>query len=158
MNEYKNDRYELIKVQAQFETAIMDLYKQFSSDYIYCSLWGKLAEEEKKHSSWLKGLAAKLRNGEVEYNDCTFSIDKLQKSVKAIRDFIERIKLDPVPVSEAFSYAYKIENSIYEKEYLDSFETDSEYIQKTIKLLIEESGKHRDMIIKEAAKFKFSSF
>lgn len=158
ISENQHQRYELIKAQSDFETAVMELYYQFAVDYVYCSLWSILAQEEKKHSSWLKGLAAKLKDEEVDYEKCTFQKEKLLKAVTAIREFIEKIRLKPLPISEAFSYAERIENSIYEKEYLTSFDTDSEYLKNTIGLLIEESGIHRDMIIEEAAKYKFGSY
>ncbi len=154
LTEDKGNRYKLIISQADFETAIMELYDQFAEQYSYCSLWRTLSEEEKKHSSWLKGLAAKLKAGEVGYENCSFLIEKVQKAVKTIRDFVEKIKMDPISITEAFLYAEKIENSLYEKEYLTYFETDSETLKSTIEILIQDSEKHRDMIILEASKYK----
>lgn len=152
------NRVEIIKMQAELEIAIMELYEVFAKEFSYCDLWKKLVEEEKKHSSWLKGLAGKVKDGSANYDKCVFVYEKIKKAVENLRKFTEGIKTRPIAISEAFDYAINLESSIYEKEYLSSFETDSDILKQTIETLIKESKMHKEMIEAENLKFSMSCY
>lgn len=131
----------------EHEEAIGTLYRLFSEKYPECrGVWSELADDEANHASWIRGLAARVRDGKVRLNLERFQNEAIQSSMAFVRRQTEIMNSQFLPLQNAISIALQLEETILEKRFFEVFETSDPEIEEIIQNIVAETRMHYDKL------------
>ena len=108
-----------LKESIEMELTIGDLYQLFSVKFPQDrDFWWKISIEEMNHAALIESINDDFLTGGVSSNDSIekYTVD-LQKMNLLIKSRTEQYKSVPPSRSEAFKYAYELENSVGESHF-----------------------------------------
>ena len=79
-------------------------------------------------------------------NDHRFKIEAINTSLEYIQKEIDRVNISPIPILEALSIAFYIEQSLIESKLFEVFETDSVELKQLLLNLNNETVNHRTKV------------
>ncbi len=136
-----------IEMMMEYETALAELYRLFSSFFKELSaFWKQLSDEEIKHSILIHELLQKVDNKSLYLNEERFKERPLETSLDYVREVTERAQKGELNLINALSIANSIESSVIEAKYLEIFEGESIAISKLLNQLLEETRNHQKRI------------
>lgn len=134
-----------IKRLAENERLVMELYQLFAKKLPkYRQFWESIAEEERKHCTFLEKIYRLLNENKVEINERIISPKSITDSIDHITTLISVVKKSETEFSmkKAVSEAINIENSMIEHKFFNSFVSKDEQVTKSLQTLEIETKSH----------------
>jgi len=153
----KEKESDIIEKLASNEELVAKLYKAYADAFPNLrGFWDSLATEEIKHALWIRSLGAKTGTSQIFVDEGRFNIIAIQTFMKYMDKELARLNEQKIPLIEALSIAFYIEQSLIENKYFEVFKTDSAELQHTLKRLHDDTLAHRNKTKEELEKYKKS--
>ena len=143
----KNIEYSLLAHQIEHEKMLSKLYKSYSELFPEEEIWEKLEKEEKKHAAWIQQIISKICDETVYFNNDPECCENIKKSLSIMSDEITKAKNNEVDITHAFKIAIEIEESMVEREFFKSMDSDAPFVGDVLKKIIADTEIHRDSLI-----------
>ena len=143
----KNIEYSLLAHQIEHEKTLSRLYKSYSEIFPEEEIWGKLEIEEKKHAAWIQQIISKICDETVYFNEDPECCENIKKSLSIMNDEIAKANDNEIDLMHAFKIAIEIEESMVEREFFKSMESDAPFVEDVLKNIIADTERHRDSLI-----------
>ena len=139
-----------LELMASHEEAVGDLYRVYARVFSeYEDFWGTLVREETDHAEWIRKFSKNVESGMIGFRAGRFNVGAVQSSIHFLKGCATEAENGLVGIDKALSIAYKLENTLIEKEWLDSFETDDDEMKRLLALLHAGTYDHRERIAAE---------
>jgi rubrerythrin len=133
----------LVEKMASNEESIAQLYEKYADAFPALNgFWDSLRAEELQHASWLRNLAQKTGKGQVFIDEKRFNTAAIQTFTDYLHQELSRISKQQIPIIEAISIAYYIEQSLIENKFFEIFKTDSAELRQTLSKLRDDTISH----------------
>ena len=141
----KEDNINVLDKLAEHEELIGKLYEAYANVFPELNeLWNPLSKDEHQHATWIKELDLQASSdSRLFINKHRFKIAAINTSLEYIQKEIDRVSLSPIPIIEALSIAFYIEQSLIESRLFEVFETDSVELKHLLQKLNNETVNHR---------------
>ncbi len=147
----------IFEILENYELAISKLYKIYSQRCPeYSKFWDHISKDEEEHASWLRSLAALVKNGILEFDSTRFRLKAIETSLSYVYELQEKAKNSNPDMVKFLSTAIDLENSIIEKKFYTVIADEDPDFRKTFSELSKGAETHykavkglRDRIIKE---------
>ena len=144
LNQDENSSSIIEKLACNEET-IARLYKGYADAFpILREFWISLASEEMKHASWIKNLGVEAREKPIYIDEQRFNIVAIQSFTNYLGKELAKVNERKIPLIEALSITFQIEQSLIESKFLEVFQTDSVELKHTLTKLLNDTVAHRD--------------
>jgi hypothetical protein len=151
----ENKALNIIEKLALNEEFISKLYKCYADKFLVLNeFWDSLATEELTHASWIRNLGLMTKNKVIIIDDLRFNKTAIQSYMNYIDREIVRINEQDIPLTEALSITFYIEDSLIESRFFEVFETDSVALKNTLAKLSEATKAHRKKAKQTLEKYK----
>jgi len=139
-----NKNQDILDKLASNEEYVARLYAAYAVEYpSYQSFWESLADEEIKHSNLIRSLREKANKGLIFIDVNRFNSTAIQSYQDYLKREISRVEQHAVPLIEALSITYYVEDSLLENRFFEIFKTDSAEMKNTLSKLKDETSIHR---------------
>ena len=146
---------QVINLLEENELALNQLYEAYAEEFHeYSWLWGRLAEEEKKHARWVSSLLHKIQDGSLFFNNSRFKAQAIQSFVTFLYAETEKVQNRHISLTQALSTALYIERSLIENRFLEPFEGDSPVLERVLVNLTKSTKAHQRFIEKAYEQYK----
>ena len=143
------DHSAVVEALAQHEEAIAELYATYALKYPRAAdLWHGLADEEQSHAALLRTLLAQVDGVHVFLDTERFSLRAIQASVRYVRETVEEATYGSAGLREALAVTLSLEQALIESRAFLVFETDTPQIRRVLDQLRNQSGEHRDRLLR----------
>lgn len=137
------------------EELIAKLYCEYATAFPELkAFWDSLAADEVIHASWLRSLGSMTHTKEIFIDEKRFNTAAIQSYMDYLDKEIARIKNQGIPLIEALSITFYIEESLIEKRFFEVFLTDSVKVKNTLDKLNNETKAHRNKTKEILEKYK----
>lgn len=143
----ENSKYTLLAHQIEHEKTLSKLYKKYSELFPAEQVWKTLESEEKKHADWIQQIITKVCDGTIFFKDRHECCEIIRESIELIKSEIEKAGTENISLKEAFSAAIEIEDSMVEREFFKSLESDAPFIQDVLSRIVEDTEEHKQILI-----------
>jgi hypothetical protein len=138
------------KILQQFmhqERLLSRLYTLFSKQFSqHKAFWQKLSKEEERHAKLIEKLFAATKTGSVVFDEGKIKTYTLAAFITRLEGIVEKAERAEFTISSAFSYAVDYESSLIEKNVFSHFDSLSDKVKNTLKILQTETINHVDRI------------
>jgi len=134
---------QLINQEVQLSRLYAIFSKQFPQDEEF---WEKLSKEENRHAKLIEKLYAAAKTGTIVFDEGKIKTYTLEAFLNQLEGIIEKAERGEIKHLSAFSYAVDYESSLIEKNVFTHFDSLSERVRKTLKILQTETINHVDRI------------
>lgn len=142
------DQTVVVDLLARNEEAISELYEAYAYRFPdYEDLWTSLANDERKHASWIRNLSSYVEEGR-------FNIAAIQSFSKYLDCELAKAQDPNMLLINALSIAKYIEEALIERKYFESFEGDSVEVKHILRDLAIATEKHLDRVQRAWSKEK----
>ena len=139
----------IIETLAKHEEAIGGLYSTYVATFPdYEWFWSVLAAEEIAHATWIRKLDPTMQEGSADVYEGRFKMDAVRSSLRYVQELEGKARRRETSLTNAFSRAYDLEDSLIEKRIFEVFEGDTVEVRKTLLALAEATRVHRRTIEK----------
>ncbi len=143
----RTEETKVLDLLIQHEESISVFYGILSHKFpAQHQFWQILSEEELIHSSWIKKLYPKVKQGHLQFDINKFNIDTIAKSLAHVEEQIGRFKNEDLSEEEALSTAMYIETLPIESKFFEVYSADSPQLTELLRSLEEAFTEHRDKI------------
>ena len=143
----KNIEYSLLAHQIEHEKTLSKLYKSYSEIFPEEEIWMKLEIEEKKHAAWIQQIISKICDETVYFNEDPECCENIKRSLSIMNDEIAKARNNEIDLMHAFKIAIEIEESMVEREFFKSMDSDAPFVGDVLKKIIADTEMHRDSLI-----------
>jgi len=139
------------------EEAIARLYRKYADAFPFLrEFWSSLASEEMGHASSLRSLQGQIGTLPVFVDQGRFNATAIQTFTDYLDRELSRLNEQRVPLLEALSITFYIEQSLIESKLFEVFKTDSPELQGTLTKLRDETLAHRNRAKETLERYKHS--
>ena len=143
----KNIEFSLLAHQIEHEKTLRRLYKSYSEIFPEEEIWLQLEKEEKKHAAWIQQIISKICDETVYFNEDPECCENIKRSLSIMNDEIAKAKNNEIDLMHAFKVAIEIEESMVEREFFKSMESDAPFVGDVLKKIIADTERHKDSLI-----------
>jgi homoserine trans-succinylase len=134
---------QIVYLMIQQEILLAKLYSLFAEQFSdSATVWRELAEEEKKHATWLEQLYEAGEKGIYLFDEGKIKIVTLNNFTDYLREVITKAKNKELSFEQAVAYALDLEKSLIEKNIFNHFDSTSQQAQVVLNWLTRETEKH----------------
>lgn len=138
------------------EALLSKLYAIFAEQFPeYEEFWRKLSKEEERHAKLIEKLFKATKAGLVFFNEGKTKTYTLSSFISRLEGILEKAERGELNSSAAFAYAVDYESSLIEKDVFSRFDSMSDKVRSSLKILQSETIKHVQRI-KDAQKASIS--
>ncbi|OQA04339.1 MAG: hypothetical protein BWY68_00390 [bacterium ADurb.Bin400] len=134
---------EAINLMAEHERVIGELYRTYANLFGDKDFWMGLANEEDLHAKWLLSFFENVYNGKVQLGD-SYNREAVWQSIKHVKNLIK--DAPNYGKNMAVAYAFAIENTVLEKDFINIFDENEPAVQEILIRLTKGTQSHRDRI------------
>jgi rubrerythrin len=147
--------FNIIEKLASNEESVAKLYRGYANAYpTLREFWISLASDEIKHASWIRNLSGKTGTSSIFIDKGRFNPIAIQTFTDYLEKQLKGIEHQKIPVIEALSIAFYIEESLIESKYFEIFNTDSAELKNTLTRIHGDTMDHRKRVKEELEKCK----
>jgi rubrerythrin len=137
------------------EESIAKLYGKYGAAFpLLREFWSSLASEEIDHASSIRSLGRQIGTLQVFMDQSRFNAIAIQTFADYVDRELSRLNEQAIPLIEALSITFYIEQSLIESKFFDVFKTDSPELQVTLAKLHDETLAHRNRAKETLEKYK----
>ena len=144
----KNIEYSLLAHQIEHEKTLSKLYKSYSDLFPKEAVWAKLEKEEKKHAAWIQQIISKICDETVYFNEDPECCENIKESLRVMNEEIIKAENKEIDLTHAFKVAIEIEESMVEREFFKSMDSDAPFVEDVLKKIIADTELHRETLIR----------
>ena len=149
MESHENE-VKVIELLIQHEEAIRELYLAYANKFMDLEeFWFGIAQDEKKHAEWIRGVLGKMQEGPVRFNADLFKNDAVQDSLDFVKKLTMEADGDDLTLVDALKHAFDLEKTMIEEKFFEIFEGIPADLATVLKSLIEGTKYHVEIIEKE---------
>ncbi len=139
---FADDTY--LKLVIEHEEKVAELYKTFQEKHSeHWDFWGKLVAEEIGHANMLRRAQDKIADGVVELSERKMALRDIKTSLAFLEKEIHRANVsEKMRAEEAFVMALRVESTIVERRFFESFKSDLPAVMEAFDRIREQSEEH----------------
>jgi rubrerythrin len=139
----KQYQKKIIELMIRQELLLAKLYTLFAEQFTEQSeIWDDLANEEKKHASWLKKLYDAGEKGLILFDEGKIKTYTMNSYIDHLMGILVRAENQELTQNQAITFALDLEHSLIEKNAFARFDSTSEKARSILKKLTTETEKH----------------
>lgn len=142
----------LLKHFSQNESKLATLYTRYSERFPEINLFGRLANDEKRHAAYLLDLDERFHEEALAWPLSENAPLILEYISNFIDEYLERVSDPGFSLEDALDSALSLEQSMIEKKTFTMFKTDNPEIIAVLEKLNLETDKHWQAIAKYKTK------
>jgi Rubrerythrin len=132
------------------EVLLSRLYSIFSKQFPQCKeFWEKLSKEEERHAKLIEKLFEATKTGSIFFDEGKIKTYTLTAFITRLESIIEKAERGEIKYHSAFTYAVDYESSLIEKNVFSHFDSLSNKLKGTLKILQTETINHVERIKNE---------
>ncbi|MDA3839365.1 MAG: hypothetical protein PF574_10340 [Candidatus Delongbacteria bacterium] len=139
--------FNLIAHQIEHESTLSKLYKTYSIKFPEEKIWKDLELAEKKHASLIQQLIGKVSDDTICLKDDPMRCESIKLSIERMKNEIDKIDTVEVDLLHAYKTGFEIEESMIEREFFKSLETDAPFVEDILGKIVADTEKHRESLI-----------
>lgn len=145
----KTHQEKLIQQLITQEEMLSNLYGHFSDQFPeYGKFWQNLAKEEQRHARLIQKLLDAAKKGKIFFDEGKMTTYTLNSFITRMEDILQKAKNGEYTMTTALVCAVDYENSLIEKNIFTHFDSLSDKVKDTLKVLQSETINHADVIRK----------
>jgi len=137
---------EMIELLTKNEELIAELYIAYSEKFPdYREFWIEIAEEEKKHSRWMRSLQA-YTDDILSFNEGRIKPELMRISLTYVDKKIKEAKTEEMAIADALTIALELETNMIERNYFKLFHGDSDELKSIFQNLESDTQQHTNRV------------
>jgi ABC-type transport system involved in Fe-S cluster assembly fused permease/ATPase subunit len=129
------------------ERMLSELYRHFSKQFSeHEKFWHKLSLEEERHAKLVQKLFDAAKNGKIFFDERKITIFALDAFISRLDGILQKAKNNGFTISTALICAVDYETSLIEKNIFSHFDSQSEKVKRTLKMLHAQTMNHVELI------------
>ena len=137
---------EMIELLAENEESIARLYTAYSRKFPdYREFWREIAEEEKKHSRWMRSLQA-YTDDILSFNEGRIKPELMRISLTYLENKLKEAATEEMTIADALTIALELETNMIERNYFKLFHGDSDELKSIFQNLESDTQKHTNRV------------
>lgn len=140
-------KFNLLSHQIEHEKTLSKLYKSYSILFPSEEVWSKLEKEEKKHAAWIQQIITKICNDTIYFREDPECCEQIKTSLKKMDQEISKANNNEIDLIHAFKVAIEIEESMVEREFFKSMDSDAPFVEDILSKIVADTEKHREALI-----------
>jgi hypothetical protein len=132
----ENQAEEIIRLLMENEMAMQELYLAFAQQFpFFESFWKKIAEEEKRHATWIETLGRGTEAELAQFAERNFPTEAIQQNIRSMVNLKESVVAGNMTLLEGLEKAVHLENGMLENKFFEIFATDAPALQAVFEAL-----------------------
>ena len=141
-----DSRKVMIELLAQNEELIAELYIAYSEKFPdYRNFWSEIAEEEKKHSRWMRSLQA-YTDDILSFDEGRIKPELMQISLTYLENKLKQAETEKMTIADALTIALELETNMIERNYFKLFSGDSDEVKSIFQNLESDTQQHTNRV------------
>ena len=137
----------ILKLLIQQETLLSRLYALFSKQFPQQKeFWKKLSKEEERHAKLVEKLFEATKTGSIVFDEGKIKTYTLTAYITRLEGLVEKAERGEFTIKSAFLHAVDYESSLIEKNVFTHFDSLSDKVKGTLKILQTETINHVERI------------
>ncbi|WP_462267958.1 hypothetical protein [Desulfobacter sp.] len=147
--ELKAHQEKIIKQLITQEKMLSKLYGHFSQQFPeYSQFWNQLSKEEHRHARLIQKLFDAAKKGKIFFDEGKITTYTLNAFISRLEHILYKAMKNEYDIKTALGCAMDYENSLIEKNIFTHFDSSSDNVKRTLKILHSETIAHRGSIRK----------
>lgn len=152
---HSDNSFDLIEKLATNEECVAKLYEGYASAFPSLrEFWTYLTTEEMKHASWIRNLGEKTNQVFIEEN--RFNNTAIHTFTNYLHKELTKLNEQEIPIIEALSITFYIEQSLIESKFFEIFETDSAEVKHILTNIRNDTLTHHKKAKEQMEKYRNS--
>jgi len=137
---------EMIELLTKNEELIAELYRAYSEKFPdYREFWLEIAEEEDKHSRWMRSLQA--YTGDIlSFDEGRIKPELMRISFSYLDQKIREASTEGITIADALTIALELETNMIERNYFKLFHGDSDELKSIFQDLESDTQNHTNRV------------
>lgn len=141
-----DSRKEMIELLAENEELISELYRAYSEKFPdYRDFWREIAEEEKKHSRWMRSLQG-YTDDILSFDEGRIKPELMRISLTYLEKKIKEAETEEMTIADALTIALELETNMIERNYFKLFHGDSDELRSIFQNLESDTQQHTNRV------------
>lgn len=141
--ELKPHQEKIIKQLITQEKMLSNLYTIFSKQFPeYSKIWEKLSKEEQRHARLIQKLFDAAKRGKIFFDEGKMKTFTLEAFISRMEGILQKAENGEFTMETALVCAVDYENSLIEKNIFTHFDSLSDKVKGTLKILQSETIEH----------------
>lgn len=138
----------ILDLMTRQESLLAKLYTLLAEQFPeHDEVWNNLAQDEKKHATWLKQLYDAGEKGIILFDEGKVKTFTMNTYIEHLESIIARTENQELTQVQAISFTLDFERSLIEKNVFSHFDSTSEKARSVLKRLITETENHIKKIL-----------
>lgn len=138
----------ILDLMTRQESLLAKLYTLLAEQFPeHDEVWNNLAQEEKKHATWLKQLYDAGEKGIILFDEGKVKTFTMNTYIEHLESIIARTENQELTQVQAISFTLDFERSLIEKNAFSHFDSTSEKARSVLTRLIMETENHIKKIL-----------
>ena len=145
--ELKAHQEKIIKQLITQEEMLSKLYGHFAQQFPeYSKFWNQLSKEENRHARLIQKLLDAAKKGKIIFDEGKITTYTLNAFISRLEQILQKAIKGEYDIKRALACAMDYENSLIEKNIFTHFDSLSDKVKSTLKILHSETTDHIESI------------
>jgi len=148
MENYMDDKIEMLMLLAKHEFAVSRLYRKYAEILPqHRDFWMQLSDEETDHGNCILEMKSRIEDGSVTFHHERFQLSEIERSLAFIEEMLQDADSPGFQMKHALSAAHFLEESMIENKHFEVFDGDTPALIQVLKMLADATAEHRQRVI-----------